>query len=74
MSIRALALDLYKAQQNVDDLQKALSAAAPGEKDRIARELHAAQHELQTLRRMLDGKKESGSFRKRFSGFGGFKP
>ncbi|KJR96427.1 MAG: hypothetical protein VR65_28285 [Desulfobulbaceae bacterium BRH_c16a] len=74
MSIRALALDLYKAQQNVDDLQKALSTATPEDKDELARELRAAQQELQTLRRMLDGKKESGSFRKRFSGFGGFKP
>ena len=74
MSIRALALDLYKAQQDVDKLQKALSAAAPGEKDSIVQELRAAQNELQTLRRMLEGKKESGSFRKRFSGFGGFKP
>jgi ABC-type Zn uptake system ZnuABC Zn-binding protein ZnuA len=71
MSIRALALDLYKAQQQVDRLQKALSDAAPTEKDSVARELRAAQSELKILRKMLDGEKESGSFRKKFSGYGG---
>jgi hypothetical protein len=69
MSIRALALDLYKAQQQVERLQKALSVAAPAEKDGVARELRAAQYELKILRQMLDGEKESGSFRKKFSGY-----
>jgi len=69
MSIRALALDLYRAQQAVDKLQKALSAAAPAEKDGIAGELRAAQKELEMLRKMLEGRKESGSFRKKFSGW-----
>ena len=73
MSIRALALDLYKAQQAVDKLQKALNGAAPAEKEGIARELRSAQKELEMLRRMLEGRKESGSFRKKFSGFGSFK-
>lgn len=70
MSIRALALDLYKAQQQVERLQKALSVAAPAEKDGVAQELRAAQYELKILRKMLDGEKESGSFRKKFSGYG----
>ena len=69
MSIRALALDLYRAQQAVDKLQKALSDAAPAEKDGIARELRSAQKELEILRKMLEGRKESGSFRKKFSGW-----
>ena len=75
MSIRALALDLYKAQQAVDKLQKALKNAASAEKDGIAGELRLAQKELDMLRKMLEGRKESGSFRKKFSGssFGGCK-
>lgn len=70
MSIRALALDLYKAQQAVDKLQKALSGASPAEKEGVARELRDAQKELEMLRKMLEGRKESGSFRQKFSGFG----
>lgn len=73
MSIRALAQDLYKARQEVERLQKILQEADPGESDGITQELRAAQKELEILRKMLDGEKESGSFRKRFSGFGGRK-
>lgn len=68
MSIRALALELYRAQQAVDTLQKALNSAAPAEKEGVARELREAQRELEMLRKMLEGRKESGSFRKKFSG------
>lgn len=74
MSIRALAQDLYKAQQEVERLQKVVKEATPGEKDGLVQEMRAAQKELEILRKMLDGEKESGSFRKRFSGFGGRKP
>ncbi|EKD37183.1 MAG: hypothetical protein ACD_75C01226G0005 [uncultured bacterium] len=73
MSIRALARDLYKARQEVERLQKMLQEAPPGERDGITQELRAAQKELEILRKMLDGEKESGSFRKRFTGFGGRK-
>ena len=77
MSIRALAQDLYKAQQEVERLRKILREAAPGEtdgeRDGITQELRAAQKEMEILRKMLDGEKESGSFRKRFTGFGGRK-
>lgn len=73
MSIRALARDLYQARQEVERLQKILAEAAPGERDGITQELRAAQKELEILRKMLDGEKESGSFRQRFAGFGGRK-
>lgn len=71
MSIRALARDVYKAVQAVETLNKKLEAAAPGEEDSLRRELQMAEKELTILRRMLAGEKESGEFRKKFSGFGG---
>lgn len=70
MSIRALAKDLYKAQQSVDQLQKKIEAANPGEKIHLEGELKLAVQDRDLLRRMLDGEKESGNFRKRFDGFG----
>ncbi len=73
MSIRALALDLYRAKQAVDELESAHQNGLEAEKAALARNLKAAQQELQMLRRMLDGEKESGSFRERFAGFGSSK-
>jgi len=73
MSIRALARELYKAQQKVDMLQKKHDDGKQGEKDTLAQELNFARKEFQMLRRMLDGEKESGTFRSRFSGFGNSK-
>ena len=70
MSIRAVAKDLYKAQQSVDQLQKKVDAAGPAEKVNLEGELKLALQDRDLLRRMLDGEKESGSFRKRFDGFG----
>ncbi|MGB3210578.1 MAG: hypothetical protein WBB19_07745 [Desulforhopalus sp.] len=73
MSIRSLALDLYRAQQKLDELIKKYDDATPGEKEALAQEVRFAQKEQQMLRRMLDGEKESGSFRRRFTGFGNSK-
>lgn len=73
MSIRSLARDLYKAQQKVTALQKDFDSAPQDKKDSLVQGLRYAQKELQMLRRMLDGEKESGSFRQRFSGFGNTK-
>ncbi|NOR24636.1 MAG: hypothetical protein GQ542_09635 [Desulforhopalus sp.] len=73
MSIRALALELYKAKQKVDALQAEFDSATADDKSVLAGELKMVQKEFQMLRRMLDGEKESGTFRKRFSGFGNSK-
>lgn len=70
MSIQLLAKDLYKAQQNVDQLQKKYDACSVTEKTILGLELKTAVQERDMLRRMLDGEKESGEFRKRFDGFG----
>jgi hypothetical protein len=36
----------------------------------MTQELNLARNEMRMLRRMLDGEKESGAFRQRFTGFG----
>ncbi|SDP61752.1 hypothetical protein [Desulforhopalus singaporensis] len=73
MSIRLLARDVYRAQQNVDRLRKLYDTCTAQEKDRIKRELQGAEKELALLRKMLDGEKQSGPFRKKFAGFGSTK-
>ncbi len=70
MSIRLLAKDLYRSQQNVEQLQKKYDDSSVTEKTILGIELKAAVQEQDMLRRMLDGEKESGEFRKRFDGFG----
>jgi hypothetical protein len=73
MSIRAIALDLYRAQQQVAALQTVCDQASQSDRDALVQELRAAQKEMETLRKMLDGEKEAGPFRNRFTGFGGKK-
>ncbi len=73
MSIRAIALELYRAQKKVAELQKAIDASKPSEAEALGQELFVAQREMSMLRKMLDGEKESGEFRKKFDGFGGWK-
>lgn len=70
MSIRALAIDLYRAKQTVERLEKAYDNASLDKRTALDQELKMAQKELAMLRRMLEGEKESGPFRKRFQGFG----
>ena len=65
-----MAIELYRAQQEVEALQKKHDSATPEEKTVLVQELNLARKEQQMLRRMLDGEKESGAFRQRFSGFG----
>ncbi|PID75898.1 MAG: hypothetical protein CSA20_04025 [Deltaproteobacteria bacterium] len=66
MSIRLLAIELYKARQKVDTLEKQLAACELSEKDKLAVERKAAVREWETLRRMLDGKKETSCSGGRF--------
>lgn len=70
MSIRALAKDVYRAQQNFDSLKKAYESAAHADKQALKRDMEMAEKELQMLRKMLEGEKASGAFRKKFNGFG----
>jgi len=70
MSIRAIARDLYRVQQQVGKLEQEMATASPAEQDRLRGELLQAKNEMAMIKRMLDGEKESGQFRKKFQGFG----
>lgn len=70
MSIKAIARDLYRAQQQVSKIEKKLETASPTEQDVLRGELRVARSEVNMLRRILEGEKESSSFRKKFQGFG----
>lgn len=70
MSIKAIAQDLYKAQQKVSSIEKKLESASPKEADILRGELRVAKREYDMIRKMLDGEKESSSFRKKFGGAG----
>lgn len=59
MSIKHLAVELYKAQQEVDRLEKKLTETELGQKDAVRRELKAAEAVLKQMRRMMDGAKEN---------------
>ena len=64
MSIKLLAIELYRAQQNVAHIKAQLDEAAPLSTLEVVREeLRQAQAELQQLRKMLDDKKTSSSFK-----------
>lgn len=63
MSIKALALELYRAQQNVSKLEFQLQEASSGDKQMIEEELREAQAELKQLRRILDGEKTPSPYR-----------
>ena len=65
MSIRALARDLYRAQQQVDQIHRELTEASGEGEAALATNLREAERELRMLRGMLDGEKASGEFRLR---------
>lgn len=70
MSIRAIAVDLYKAQQKRDAIKTKLEAACPADLASLEIELRGAEQEYKMIKRMLDGEKESGAFRTKFGQFG----
>ena len=56
MSLRIIARDLYRLQQTVDRLEKALAQAPPTRREEIKRKLVRAKSERDQIRRMLDGR------------------
>jgi hypothetical protein len=70
MSIKHLALDLYRSQQKVERLEKAVAAASPGELAALEDELREARAEWKMLRKILDGEKDNASLRAKSAVFG----
>lgn len=62
MVIKALAADLYRAQQKVHSLEEQLEQAPLAEKESLQRELRAATAERDQLRRLVDAKKRKPLF------------
>lgn len=58
MVIRALAADLYRAQQKVHTLQEQLEQAPLSKKETLRQELRDATAECNQLRRMVEAKKQ----------------
>jgi hypothetical protein len=67
MLIRALAQELYRAQQKVHRLQEELDLAPPTEKEQLREELRVAVAECNQLRRLVEGKKQKPLFRTSFN-------
>lgn len=63
MSIRAIAQELYKAQREVEKLEKELEAAPFSEHEAIKDKLRKAKADWQALRNILDGEKSPSPFR-----------
>lgn len=63
MVIKALAVELYQAQQKVHKLQEKLEKADLSGKELVRRELRTATAECEQLRRMIAARKEKPLFR-----------
>ncbi len=69
MSIKTLALELYRAQQKVSKLEALVEEALINEKDALREELREAKVEWQVLRNILNGEKSTSSVQSRLSTF-----
>ena len=64
--LRDLARELYRAQQQVDRLEKLLLSATPEEEMAIQGELQEARAERRQLQKIIDGRKDSSPLPRRF--------
>ncbi|HEX9715746.1 MAG TPA: hypothetical protein VGA28_08665 [Desulfurivibrionaceae bacterium] len=66
MSLRDLARELYRAQQQVERLEKLLLSATPEEETIIQGELQDARAERRQLQKIIDGRKDCAPLPRRF--------
>jgi hypothetical protein len=59
MTIRLLAKDLYRLQQQVEKLEKELEDAPFGQHEHLQERLRSVRAERNHLRRVLDGQKDT---------------
>lgn len=60
MSIRVLAIELYRVKNTLEKLEKKFQAASEEEKQRMLSDLNETRREYQTIKKMFDAKKENG--------------
>lgn len=64
MSIRMIARDLYRLQQEVEELERELDAVPLEKKEGIRDRLRKVKAERDRMRRALEGTKEPPPYRK----------
>ena len=64
MTIRMIAKDLYRLQQEVEELEATLEATPFDKRDEIREKLRKARAERDKMRKILDGAKEPPPYRK----------
>jgi len=67
MSLRDLARELYRAKQQVEQLEKLLLSELPEEEEmKIRSELEEARAERRQLQKIIDGRKDSSPLPRKF--------
>ena len=64
MSLRMIARDLYRLQQEVDRLERQLKDCPPAGREALEDQLRKARAERDRVKRMLEGTKEEPPYRK----------
>jgi hypothetical protein len=64
MSLRMIARDLYRLQQEVDGLESQLKACPPAKREELEDQFRKAKAERDRVKRMLEGSKEEPPYRK----------
>jgi hypothetical protein len=59
-----IARDLYRLQQEVDQLENQLQACPPAQREDLEDRIRKARAERDRLKRMLEGSKEEPPYRK----------
>ncbi len=58
MSIRMIAIELYRIMREVDELEKRIEASPLEKRDKMRDRLRKLKAERNRMRRMLDGRKD----------------
>lgn len=64
MSVKMIARDLYRLQQEVERLESQLKACLPAKREELEDELRKTKAEKDRVKRMLEGSKEEPPYRK----------
>lgn len=64
MSLRLIAIDLYRLRRKVDDLEKALAEAPPDQQKLLKLKWQQAKTERDEMQQMLDARLARGDGRK----------
>jgi hypothetical protein len=64
MSVRMIARDLYRLQQEVDRLETQLKVCPPAKREDLEDQLRKARAERDQVKRLLEGSKEEPTYRK----------